>query len=129
MHEPMERPSLLEVSLIAESPFLFLGLRGELDVCSAVEVPDDEYRSRRDLTAVLVDLGGLGFCDSTGLRALLAFARIHQAQGRSVAVVRAHPRIWRLMDLCGVTDRLEMAAPADPAPVTVLPPRGPSARI
>jgi anti-sigma B factor antagonist len=128
MHEPSERPSLLEVSVVAEPPFLFLGLRGELDVCSAAEVPGDEYFSRPDLTAVLVDLGGLGFCDSTGLRALLAFARIHQAQGRSVAVVRAHPRIWRLMNLCGVTDRLEMGPPADPAPVTVLRPRRSSAR-
>jgi anti-sigma B factor antagonist len=129
MPEPLERPSLLEVSLVAESPFLFLGLRGELDVCSAAELPDDEYLSRPDLTAVLVDLGGVGFCDSTGLRALLAFARIHQAQGRSVAVVRAHPRIWRLMDLCGVTDRLEMASPAGPAQMTVVRPRGSSARI
>ena len=129
MHEPLERPSLLEVSLVAEPPFLFLGLHGELDVCSAAEVPCDVYRSRRDLTAVLVDLGGLSFCDSTGLKALLAFARIHRAQGRSVAVVRALPRIWRLMDLCGVTDLLETASPDAPPPVTVLQPRGPSARI
>ena len=108
MHKSSQRPSLLKVSLVPEAPCLFLDLRGELDLCSVEELPrDDEYSSRRDLTTVLVDLGELTFCDLTGLRALLTFARIHQAQGRSVVVVRATPFMWRLLRLCGVTDRLE----------------------
>jgi anti-anti-sigma factor len=112
MHEPSEQPSLLKVSLVPEPPCLFLDLRGELDLCSVKEVPRDQYASRRDLTTVLVDLGELTFCDLTGLRALLTFRRIHEAQGRSVAVVRANPFIWRLMRLCGITDRLDFARPA-----------------
>jgi len=116
MYEPTERPSLLKVSLVPEPPCLFLDLRGELDLCSVSEVPRDEFSSRRDLTTVLVDLGGLTFCDLTGLRALLTFRRIHEAQGRSVVVVRANPFLSRLMRLCGITDRLEFASPAS-APV------------
>ena len=112
MHEPSQRPSFLKVSLVPEPPCLFLDLRGELDLCSVKEVPRDEYSSRRDLTTVLVDLGGLTFCDMAGLRALLTFRRIHEAQGRSVVVVRATPFIWRLMGLCGITDRLEAQRPA-----------------
>ena len=109
MHEQSERTSLLKVSLVPEAPCLFLELRGELDLCSVKEVPLDGYPTRRDLTTVLVDLGGLTFCDVAGLRALLSFRRIHEAQGRSVVVVRATPFIWRLMRLCGMTDRLEFA--------------------
>jgi anti-anti-sigma factor len=116
MHELSETPNLLKVSLVAESPCLFLDLRGELDLCSVKEMPRDDYASRPDLTTVLVDLGGLTFCDVTGLRALLTFRRIHEAQGRTVVVVRAHPFLWRLMRLCGLTDRLEFARPAT-APV------------
>lgn len=112
MHEQSQRPNLLEVSLVLEPPYVFLDLRGELDLCSVKEVPRDEYSSRGDLTTVLVDLGELTFCDLTGLRALLAFRRIHEAQGRSVTVVRARPFIWRLMGLCGITDRLESQRPA-----------------
>ncbi|HLN77338.1 MAG TPA: STAS domain-containing protein [Nocardioidaceae bacterium] len=112
MYTSSERTSLLKVSLVPEAPCLFLGLRGELDLCSVKEVPRDEYSSRRDLTTVLVDLGELAFCDLTGLRALLTFARIHQAQGRSVVIVRATPFMWRLLRLCGITDRLEFAQPA-----------------
>jgi len=116
MHELSEQPNLLKVSLVAEPPCLFLDLRGELDLCSVKEMPRDDYSSRRDLTMVLVDLGGLTFCDVTGLRALLTFRRIHEAQGRTVVVVRANPFLWRLMRLCGITDRLEFARPAS-APV------------
>lgn len=119
MHEPSQRPNLLQVSLVPNSPCLCLHLRGELDLCSAGEVPRDAYASRPDLTTVLVDLGDLTFCDATGIRALLNFSRIHQAQGRSVAVVRATPFIWRLLDLCGITDGLQPARPVRPA----VPPR------
>lgn len=115
MHESSELPSMLEVSLVPESTCLFLALGGELDVASADEVPRDDLATRRELTTVLVDLGELTFCDAAGLRALLAFRRLHEARGRSVLVVRATPAIWRLMRLCGVTDRLEPAPPGQPA--------------
>ena len=91
MPHPSSAPSLLKASLVPEPPCLFLDLRGELDLSSADEVPRDGYSSRPDLTTVLIDLGELTFCDVAGLRALLAFRRIHEAQGRSVAVVRANP--------------------------------------
>jgi anti-anti-sigma factor len=112
MYEQPQQPSPLKVSLVAESPCLFLDLRGELDLCTVKQVPRDAYSSRPDLTTVLVDLGELTFCDGAGLRALLTFRRIHEAQGRSVTVVRANPFIWRLMRLCGITDRLEPARSA-----------------
>lgn len=117
MHDPSERPSLLKASLVPEPPCLFLDLRGELDLSSVREVPRNEYASRPDLTTVLVDLGELTFCDLTGLRALLTFRRIHEAQGRSVVVVRARPFTWRLMRLCGITDRLEFAPTGNAVPV------------
>lgn len=113
MFEPTQRTSLLDVSLDSEPPCLFLKLRGELDLSSAALVPLDEHRSRRDLTMVLVDLGELTFCDVTGFRALLAFRTIHEAQGRPVTLARANLLIWRLMGICGITDRLEYVGPAN----------------
>ena len=110
--EQSGRSSLLNSSLIAFPPCLCLSLRGELDLSSAGDLPQDTFSSRRDLTTVLVDLGDLTFCDASGLRALLAFARRHRAYGRSVVVVRATPIMWRLMRLCGVTDRLRSVRPA-----------------
>lgn len=117
MHELSQRPSLLEVSLVPEPPCLVLVLRGELDLCSAQEMPRIAYSSRQDLDMVLVDLGEVTFCDSTGLNALMAFREVHAGLGRSVLVVRANPFMWRLMRLCGVTERLDYVRPAKPLPV------------
>jgi anti-anti-sigma factor len=111
MYRPSPTPSLLKASLVPEPPCLFLDLRGELDLSCIDQVPLDPYTHRPDLTTVVIDLGELTFCDLTGLRALLAFARVHEAQGRSVAVVRATPVVRKLMRLCGVTDRLEIPTP------------------
>lgn len=113
MSHPSSAPSLLKASLVPEPPCLFLDLRGELDLSSVTEVPLDQYTSRPDLPTVLIDVGELTFCDVAGLRVLLAFCRIHEAQGRSVSVVRASPAFRRLMCLCGVTDRWQFAQPGN----------------
>lgn len=112
MHQQPQRPSIFEVSLAFEPPCLFLDLRGELDLCSAKQVPLDAYPSRPELTTVLVDLSELTFCDVAGLSALLHFRKLHEAQGRSVSFLRPSPFICRLMLLCGVTERLEPARSA-----------------
>jgi anti-anti-sigma factor len=111
MHQPSQRPDLLQILLVPSPPCLRLYLRGELDLCSAVEMPRDSWSTRPDLTKVLVDLRELTFCDAAGLNALLTFSRIHEAQGRSVDVVRATPFVRRVMRLCGMTDRLAPVAP------------------
>lgn len=109
MHEPSPRPDLLHVSLVPEAPCLFLSLRGELDLCSVEDLPKDDYASRPDLKTVLVDLGGLRFCDLSGLRALQRLLMAHESQGRTVEIVRATPFMWRLMRMCGVGYRLHDA--------------------
>jgi anti-anti-sigma factor len=92
---------------------MFLDLRGELDLYSARNMPQDAYSSRPDLTTVIIDLRELTFCDVAGLSALLTFRKLHEAQGRTVSIVGAKPLIQRLMRLCGVRDRPEAARPAD----------------
>lgn len=51
----------------------------------------DAYSSSPDLAMVLFDAGELTFCDVAGLRALLDFGRIHEAQGGARARARAAP--------------------------------------
>jgi anti-anti-sigma factor len=126
--EQSGRSNLLNSSLVAFPPCLCLSLRGELDLSSAGDLPQETFASRRDLTTVLVDLGDLTFCDASGLRALLACARRHRALGRSVVVVRATPIMWRLMRLCGVTDRLRSVRPVRAASSGDTGPGAPRAR-
>lgn len=117
MSDSTQRPTYLHVSLVPDHSSLFLTLRGELDLCSARQLPRDAYALRWDIKTVRIDLAELEFCDSAGVRALLAFRRIHEAQGRTVTIVRANPFIWRLLELCGVSDHLATAHRAASAAV------------
>jgi anti-sigma B factor antagonist len=81
-------------------------LRGELDIESAPELERALLRSRPAGQRVVVDLSGLEFMDSTGLRVLLR-ARSAAAEGRWEIFVRdVPPTIRRLFDMTGVHDAL-----------------------
>lgn len=112
MHDTTSRPAQLATSLTTSSPCLCLQVRGELDLHTADQLLADAFPERPDLTTVLVDLGDVSFCDSAGITALLELSERERARGRSVVVVRATPFIWRLMRLCGVTDRMTSLLPA-----------------
>lgn len=78
MSEQSPSPGRLEISSAVESGTASIALHGELDLASAPQLEErlrsiEEQRPRR----VVVDLGGLAFIDSTGLRLLL------QANARS----------------------------------------------
>jgi anti-anti-sigma factor len=57
----------------------------------------------------IIDLGELQFMDSSGLRALLQAESALRAEGRRVVVVRSSGQVAELLELTGVSERLEMA--------------------
>jgi anti-anti-sigma factor len=81
-------------------------VRGELDIESAPDLERVLLRSRPARQRVVLDLSGLEFMDSTGLRVLLR-ARAAAEAGRWEIYVRGvPPTIRRLFDLTGVHDAL-----------------------
>ena len=77
--------------------------RGELDLATT-----DLLRDRiQDLVAagsprVLLDLRGVTFIDSTGLRLVLELERWSRADGWTLGVVDGSPEVGRIFDLTGV---------------------------
>ena len=91
-----------------------LVVHGELDLSTAPMLCARLHalRDRGRAPDVVLDLTGLEFCDSTGLRALLGELREAEVCGGSVEfVVPAHGIVRRLFDVCGVTQLLN-GAPA-----------------
>jgi anti-sigma B factor antagonist len=81
-------------------------VRGELDIESAPDLERVLLRSRPARQRVVLDLSGLEFMDSTGLRVLLR-ARAAAEEGRWEIYLRdVPPTIRRLFDLTGVHDAL-----------------------
>jgi anti-sigma B factor antagonist len=86
-----------------------ISVHGDLDIRSAPELCSHlgAHRGCR----LVVDLDGVGFCDSTGLRALLGEARETEFAGGSLRIVAA-PRsaVRRLLEMTGLTDMLRVHA-------------------
>ena len=91
------------VSVRGDGPTVTVIVRGEVDIANARELyaTIDNGHSRA-ATSVLVDLRGVTFLDSTGLRALLTAN--DELDGRLRVVPSA--ACLRLFDIAGVTERL-----------------------
>lgn len=82
---------------------------GELDI-AAVEDFDrvaTEVLAERP-RAILVDLGGLSFLDSTGFLALLRLERDATAAGQTITFIRPSTAARRVLDLAGADRQLRI---------------------
>ena len=86
----------------AETPPL-VEIRGEIDAYSAAGLRDELLRViRRRGPRLALDLSGVTFIDCAGVNVLLATRRRAQLEGGSVQVVRASPRVRRMVSLLGL---------------------------
>lgn len=81
---------------------------GELDLATAPRLCArlDSARSGR-VRRLVVDLTGVDFCDSTGLRALMGASReLRHAGGRLAVVLLPDGAVARLFDVAGIRESL-----------------------
>lgn len=98
-----------EASPTRQRPQAVLALEGELDVASAT----DAYKRMLHLDLrrgglLVLDLSGLTFMDSTGIRVILQaeqYARMHDAE---LVVVRPSDAVMRVLELVGLDEQLEL---------------------
>ena len=83
-------------------------LSGELDLDGAPQL-EEELRAAEssDVASIVVDLGGLDFIDSTGIR-LLVLAAERSPEGR-FALLRGRQQVHRVFELTDLADRLPFA--------------------
>jgi anti-sigma B factor antagonist len=91
-------------------PVHAIALRGELDVGTAPDLASAIDMARaHGLRRILVDLTGLDFCDSTGLRALIGAAQeLRIARGRLTVVCPEEGPVSRLLELTGMRETLNV---------------------
>jgi anti-sigma B factor antagonist len=81
---------------------------GELDLATAPQLCArlDTARSER-VRRLVVDLTGVDFCDSTGLRALMgASTELRHAGGRLAVVLLPDGAVSRLFDVAGIRESI-----------------------
>jgi anti-sigma B factor antagonist len=89
---------------------------GELDMSTAPELHDVLAAARRAREVdIVLDVGGLEFCDSAGLA---VFVRAHnelEASGRRLIVAAPTPTVARILELSGVSQVIPTTTGADEA--------------
>ena len=97
---------LLEIDVSETEGVRRLRLRGELDL-AGVERFERLLTGAGPATFVL-DLRGLTFIDSSGLRALIMADERVRAEGGRIIVVRGPARVNEVLEVTGVARRLEL---------------------
>jgi len=110
----------------ARSEELVLELAGDLDMAAA---PGFEVRLRdglgREPHRLLIDLSGVTFVDSTGIRLLLRANERCRELGVELAVTRPSDGVWRVLERFRLETRLPFVA-VDAVPVTEPVPTAPA---
>jgi anti-sigma B factor antagonist len=98
-----------------------IAVTGELDLATAPALCARLDASRNaNAPRVLVDLTGLAFCDSTGLRALLgAAAEVRLHGGRFAIACRPVGEVARLLEVVGAREHMAVHDDATSALVTL----------
>jgi anti-anti-sigma factor len=93
-----------------------LSLRGELDLASAHELMDAvALLCAQGASEAVLDVGGLEFMDSTGLRAILSVEALCEQHRCAFSLTpgpdRIHDQVRRLLEITGLLERLPFREP------------------
>ena len=101
--------SRCEFETVVQGRFAYVALRGEFDMlaCGVLEPELVRVADLPDVDVVTVDLRGLEFLDSHGLRALLIARDRLEEFDRRLVLVRGSNEVQRVFEITRMTDHLE----------------------
>lgn len=79
---------------------------GELDIAAIGDAHDGVVGvlDQNPNGPLIVDLEGLTFCDSSGIRELLVLQRLANARGREMVLRHVLPNVTRVLEVVGLSD-------------------------
>jgi anti-anti-sigma factor len=101
----------LEISVDGGDQRALLRLEGELDLASAGRLEDALRAAEANgPECLVVDLRGLSFIDSSGLRLLLMAGERARKDDRRLVVVRGPSEVDRIFEITGADQQLELVS-------------------
>jgi anti-anti-sigma factor len=99
---PVSEAGSLNVRASMDGNVARVSLFGELDLDRAGAVADElSGLPAQGATAVVIDVSGLSFIDSSGLRALLTAREQLEEAGASLQLTALSPSVERVLDMTG----------------------------
>lgn len=107
MSSDLPKPGGLEISSDFDGGTVRVSLRGELDLAGSQQMEDSLAEiDGSDPSRVIVDLSGLAFIDSTGLRLLLQADARARERGYDLVLRPGAPPVQRVFEVTGALDVL-----------------------
>jgi anti-sigma B factor antagonist len=107
--EAARRLGSLSIRSEREGDAHVIGLLGELDIDGASAVEEELLAvEASDAATIVVDLGGLEFIDSTGIR-LIVMAAERSGQNGRLTLLRGPKQVHRVFEITDLADRLPFA--------------------
>jgi anti-anti-sigma factor len=88
---------------------LTVRVSGELDLAARPIVTEQvtaAVAEEADIERVVIDLGGVKFCDSSGLGALLDIRRVAERLGAAIVLRSPSAGVARVLDIAGIDELL-----------------------
>lgn len=99
------RPGELIVETATDDSTVTVSLTGELDIVSSQKLERQlTVALANDTRKVVVDMTGLQFIDSTGLRVLLRATRLANDAGRELVIRNPQAQVHRLLQIAGIIE-------------------------
>ena len=96
-------PPAFEVSTRQNGDVREIRLSGELDLAGMRKVEQALERAERsDAARIVVDLGGVTFMDSTGVRLMLGAQARSRNDSERLVLRRGRPSVQRVFEICAV---------------------------
>jgi anti-sigma B factor antagonist len=103
-------PAPFSVSVDHQDGRVVVAVRGELDLATAPQLEDALLPRLHDGGVALLDLRGLDFMDSTGVRVIVAAHLAAQEHGGRLSVLRTAPdsAVGRVLEISGLDSVLDV---------------------
>jgi anti-sigma B factor antagonist len=103
-------PAPFSVAVSEADGKLVVAVRGELDLATAPQLEAALLPSLREGGSAVLDLRGLDFMDSTGVRVIVAAHHAGQESGGHLALVRTEPEgpVGRVLEISGLDAVLDV---------------------
>jgi anti-sigma B factor antagonist len=107
-----QRPTPFRVDVEPDRDAVRVVPAGELDLAGAGEL-ETQLRELREagFRRIVLDLRGLEFLDSTGIRLILDEDLLARSNGHAFTLISGPPAIQRALAVCGVLEHLRFDTP------------------
>ena len=110
----MSPSSQLSLEVRREGDAAVVWARGDIDLSTLAKATAALDGARAGARSVVLDLRGVGFMDTSGLRLIIEEQRRAAATGYRFAVIRGSRRVQRLFEIAGLGDDDELFVDAPP---------------